>query len=139
MLSKLCGCGLWRVGCAVELMSQAWRDVKRLLIVQVWIALIGLLLFGLGVRWISGLAFAVGVVLITSGTLLSARFGLRRATEPAIAMAFVISSLAWKWLWIVAGLFIAIKRLNLPPIWLVAGVIAAQLANIVQGIVARRF
>ena len=115
-------------------MTKAWRELLRSAGVQVAVAAAGAAILVLVFDRYRALAFALGVILITSGTLFSARFGLRRAATPAGAMAYVLGSLAWKWLWIVAGLYLAIVRWGLEPIWVIIGIVFAQAANIFVGI-----
>jgi hypothetical protein len=115
-------------------MTRGWRELVQSAGVQIAIAAAGALILGMVFDLARALAFAFGVMLITSGTLFSARFGLRRAATPAAAMAYVLGSLAWKWLWIVAGLYLAMVRWGLEPIWVIIGIVFAQAANICVGI-----
>jgi hypothetical protein len=111
-----------------------WRDLAAAARLQVWTAVVGALALIILMDQSAGFAFSYGVILITSGTLLSARFGLRVGANPVAGLIFVLSSLAWKWLWILAGFYIAILRLELPAVWLVLGVVLAQLVGIYAGI-----
>jgi hypothetical protein len=115
-------------------MTRVWRELLRSIGMQIAVAAAGAAILVLIFDFHRALSFAFGVMLITTGTLFSARFGLRRAATPATAMAFVVGSLAWKWLWIVAGLYLAIVRWGLEPIWVIFGIVLAQAANICAGI-----
>lgn len=115
-------------------MDQAWRELARALALQSAVAVLGALM--LTVCWdkATGFAFLFGALLMVSAAAISARFGLRRVVSPQESLIAVLGSLVWKWLWVLAGLYIAFARWRLPELAVLGGVIAAQGAVLIAGI-----
>jgi hypothetical protein len=114
-------------------MKQAWRTLIQISVRQVLGAsLLAMLIWGL-VDLQHGLAVLSGALILLSGTLVAARWGLRRSNSPEASVAWVLAAIAWKWMWVVAGLALAIIKLQLPGIGLVAGIVGAQLFGIIAG------
>jgi hypothetical protein len=112
-------------------MIHAWRELKR---VSLQLTAAGVLI-SVGLEFVStrnvAVAFAVGYFLVVSAFLISARFGLRQTASPFASLFWVLTSIGWRWLWILAGLWIALVRWQLPGLALVCGVIAAQTLHLV--------
>jgi hypothetical protein len=114
-------------------MNRAWRELARLVSFQCAAGLVGAVIAGFwhGV-WVGG-AFFYGAALLASANLLSARFGLRKVSSPVASLGAVLGGIAWKWLWLVAGVYLAFSRWHLAELAVVLGLITAQLAAIVAG------
>ncbi len=114
-------------------MKQAWRTLIQISVRQVLgAALLAAVIWGL-VDFEHGLAVLSGALILLSGTLVSARWGFRLSNSPEAALIWVLVAISWKWLWVVAGLALAISKLQLPGIGLVAGIVATQLLGIIAG------
>jgi hypothetical protein len=118
-------------------MKQAWRNLMQ---IAKWQCL------GAAAGWITAFclfdahqsaAFLFGSVVLISGTLISARIGLKPASSPEASVVRILVAVSWKWLWVFAGLVAAITKLSLPEIGLVAGVVCMQLVGIFAGMRAR--
>jgi hypothetical protein len=114
-------------------MHQAWRDLVKIVKWQIWGAVVcaGLVFCFADAR--AAFAVSIGSVVLISGTLMSARIGLKPASSPEASVVRILAAISWKWLWVFAGLVAAIAKLKLPEVGLVAGIIAAQLLGIFAG------
>jgi hypothetical protein len=119
-------------------MQRAWREVAHLVSFQCAAGVVGAVFAGFWQGYWQGVAFFFGAVLLASATLLSARFGLRRVSSPVASLGAVLSGVAWKWLWILAGVVLAFSRWHLPEFALLLGLITAELAALVAGVLGSK-
>lgn len=117
----------------------AWRELAFTLTAQVLTAVLVGVLLALWWDLRFALGFVFGMLLMASGHLLAARFGLRKSVQPIHVLALVFTSIAWRWLWVLAGLYIALRHWSLPPLAIIFGLIAAVIAAFVSGYYQARF
>lgn len=115
-------------------MDQAWRELARAVAWQSTVAILGALVLTAWWNKATGFAFLYGALLMVSAGAISARFGLRRVSSPQESLIAVLASLVWKWLWVLAGLYVAFARWRLPELAVLGGVIAAQAATLAAGL-----
>ena len=118
-------------------MDQAWRELARTVAWQSAVAILGALVLTVWRDKATGFAFFYGALLIVSAGAISARFALRRVASPQESLIAVLASLVWKWLWVLAGLYVAFARWHLPELAVLGGVIAAQAAMLAAGMQSR--
>jgi len=114
-------------------MKQAWRELAQIAKWQSLGAAVGAFCAFWWFDFQQSFAFLFGSVVLISGTLISARIGLKPAGSPAASVVRVLVAVAWKWLWVFAGLIAAITKLKLPEVGLVSGIVAMQLLGIFAG------
>lgn len=114
-------------------MAAGRRLALRAVTLQAIVAIVVAMGFWL-VDGASALAAAVGGGAVVAG---SAMFALRSFAGPpqgaGFALARLLAGLLLKWFVVLATLYIALARLHLPPLPLLAGMVAATLAFLLIG------
>jgi hypothetical protein len=121
-----------KLATALQSMRPQWRSLLKTTAVQLGVGGFGALLMVLISVQAAG-AYLFGVCLVASSTVFSARFALRKTTSPIASVAAVLSAIAWKWLWVFAGLYLAFARWQLPGLALILGILTALLVPIAVG------
>jgi hypothetical protein len=114
-------------------MSRIWRQLLRIFLAQLVAGL-----FGASIIWalwgaLQAQAFLAGTLILATGFLMSARFGLRNVGTAVESAAFAFAAVGFRWVWVLAAFFVVMGRWHWPALPAVLGLISAEAVFVALG------